>query len=333
MSTQKRLLDAHVAFVVRELTGETFGELVRSEVDWTLERAAHIPLRDVVDRTAVTAVAVKYATRVDLAGAIPEFVGDIAARVRAHPANEMRLDEIVPRARAEEFAAKLAELRPLRRRIAVAVAQSPVVQTWLADYLRSIALWPVAANRRLAGRVPGLNRALAAGERFAGGALGEADLRSRELAESAAATVLQQWSGGLADRVSDAEFAEALLALWDQAAGRPIRDLLDAGDDADLIDLVVLVFETWLELRDGAYLPALIEMGVDFFFDAYGDYPLSALMTEFGVTRDDVVEEALRFGPRALTALAANGDLEAFVRRQLTRFYDSPEAQAALSDG
>ena len=331
MSIHQRLLDAHVAFVVRELTGETFAVLVRSEVDWALDRAEQLTLDEVVDRSAVRAVAVKYATRVDLAGAIPEIVGEIAARLRVHPASAMRVEEIVPRARAEEFATKIAELQPLRRRIAGLVAQSPVVQTWLADYLRSIALWPVTTNRRLAGRVPGLSRALSVGERLAGGALNEADLRSRELAENAAATLLQQWSTGLSDNISDDDFAEALLSGWDQVAARPVRDLLGAGGDTDLIDFVVLIFETWLDLRDGAYVPAMIEMGVDYVFDTYGGYPLSELLSEFGVDRSDLVEEAMRFGPRALTALAASGDLEAFVRRQLTRFYDSPEARAALA--
>lgn len=334
MRTQDRLLDAHVSFVVRELTGESFATLVRGEIDWVLDRAEGIALDDVVDRAAVTAVALKYATRVDLAGAIPDLVGDIAQRFRAHPANERRLSEVLPRARAEAIAVKIAELQPLRRRIAALVAESPVVQTWLAGYLRSIALWPVATNRRLAGRVPGVNRALALGERVGGrvaaSALTEADLRSRELAESAAATLLAQWGSGLADGISDDEFAEALLTVWDRVAERPVRELLDAGDDADLIDLVVLVFETWLELRDGDYVPALIRMGVDYVFDTYGSFPLRELLTEFGVSRDDLVEEALRFGPRALSALAANGDLEVLVRRQLARFYDSADAHAAL---
>lgn len=338
MNTQDRLLDAHVAFVVRELTGESFGALVGSEVDWALARAEHLTLDDVIGRDAVTAVAVKYATRVTLAGAIPDVVGEIAARFRAHPANERSLGELVSRARAEEFARTVAALPAARRRLAALVAESPVVQAWLADYLRSVALWPVAANRRLAGKVPGVNRALALGERVggrvAGGVLSEADLRSRELAESAAANLLQQWSTGLAEGVSDDDVAEALLAVWDRTAQRPLRELLEAtetGDDVGLADLVVLVFETWIELRDGDYVPALIRMGVDFFFDTYGTTTLRELLEEFGLERADLVEEALRFGPAALTALAAAGDLEAFVRRQLARFYHSPEAQDALS--
>ena len=334
MGTRDRLLDAHVAFVVRELTGESFAALVRTEVDWVLDRSEGIALNDVVDRETVTAVAVKYATRVTLAGAIPDVAGEIAARFRAHPANERRLGQIVPRAQAEALAHKLAELQPVRRRLATLVAGSPVAQTWLAGYLRSIALWPVTTNRRIAGRVPGVNRAFALGERvggrLVGGAVTEADLRTRELADSAAAALLQQWGHGLADGVSDDEFAEALLTVWDQAAQRPVRELLDAVEDADLIDLVVLAFETWLELRDGDYVPALIRMGVDHFFDTYGSYPLSELLGEFGLERGDLVEEALRFGPTTITTLAASGDLEAFVRRQLARFYDSADAQAAL---
>ncbi|WP_375482683.1 hypothetical protein [uncultured Jatrophihabitans sp.] len=335
MRTQDRLLDAHVGFVLRELTGDGFTELVRREIDWAVDRADDLTLDQVIDRSSVAAVAVKYATQVFLAGAIPDVAGEIASRLRTHPANDQRLDQVLPRPRVEALVAKLAEFGPMRRRVATLVAESPVVQVWLADYLRTIALWPVATNRRIAGRVPGVNRALALGERvggrLAGGALTEADQRARELSENVAATLLQQWGQGLADGVDDDDFAEALLSVWDQVADRSIRELLDATDDADLIDLIVLVFETWMELRDGTYVPALIELGVDYVFDTYGAYPLSALLEEFGVTRADLVEEAVRFGPRALTALAASGDLEVFVRRQLARFYDSPEAEAALT--
>ena len=68
-------------------------------------------------------------------------------------------------------------------------------------------------------------------------------------------------------------------------------------------------------------------------FDTYGSFPLQDLLAEFGLSRDDLAEEAVRFGPPALAALTETGELSAFVRRQLARFYDSPEAQAALSDG
>src|ERR1700761_2626273 len=68
----QRLLEAHVAFHVRELRGPAFAVLVEREIAAALADAGRLTLEQVVTRDRVKAVAGKYVARFDLPGAIPD---------------------------------------------------------------------------------------------------------------------------------------------------------------------------------------------------------------------------------------------------------------------
>ena len=48
----------------------------------------------------------------------------------------------------------------------------------------------------------------------------------------------------------------------------------------------MIVFEYWRELRHTDYFNAMLEAGVQAFFDKYGDTSLTGLLDELGVTRE-----------------------------------------------
>jgi len=333
MDLAERLLEAHVAHQVAELRGPGFPALVEAEIDHALARAAEITLDDVVDRVQVKAVAAKYVASFTLPGAIPELVGDLAARLRVHPANEATVAEVLPRRHVEALVGKVAELRAVREWLAAQIAASPAVQAGVADYLRSMATGAIETNRRIASRLPGVGTAWSMGEKLANvsGATREADQRSREIAEKAAVSLLQRWRDSMLDSVTDESVLTGLMEVWDGVSDRPMSAVVESLGEDDLIDLVVVAYEAWLELRVGDYLPSLIDTGVDYFFDTYGAFSLADLLAEFGLGRDDLVEEALRFAPPAIEALAERGILDDLVRRRLASFYSSPAAQAILS--
>ncbi len=323
-----RLLDAHVAFHVQELRGRAFATLVEREIDHALADAGRLTLQQVVTREHVKAVAGKYVARFDLPGAIPDVVGEVAVRVRAHPANDVALGEVLPRRHIAAAATKIGELRAVREWLAVQITESPSVQAWLAGYLRALMAGAVDSNLRLAKKVPGVSLGLSLGGKLAGGAVREADQRSREMAEQAAVAILQRSRENVLTSMTDEDVEAAVLEIWDAAAQRPIRELLDAIGDDDLIDAASIAYDGWLDLRGESYLAALIDTGVDYIFDTYGAMTLDALLSEFGIERADLLEEALRFAPDAIAALDEAGVLGDMIRRQLARFYESDEANA-----
>lgn len=327
----QRLLEAHVAFHVRELRGPGFAALVEHEIDAALAAAGRLTLDQVVTREHVKAVAAKYVARFDLPGAIPDVVGEIALRLRAHPANEVALGDVVPRRHVAAAANKIGELRAVREWLAVQITESPSVQAWLAGYLRALMAGAVDSNLRLAKKVPGVSLGLSLGGKLAGGAVREADQRTREMAEQAAVAILQRSRENILTSMTDEDVEAAVLEVWDAASDRPVRELLDAIADDDLIDAASIVYDGWLDVRGADYLAALIDTGVDYIFDTYGAMTLDALLLEFGIERADLVEEALRFAPGAIAALDDAGVLAETLRRQLARFYESDDARAILA--
>ncbi len=336
-----QLLEAHVDFQIRQLRGAEFPALVRSEVAWALDRGQQLTLDDVVSREHVKAVVGKYVAAFRLPGSIPEVAGEIATRLRNHAANEATLGEVIPRRHVEGLVEKIAELRMARERVAAHLIDNTTLHAWLADFLLSVASSAVSTNRARAEKVPGVASMLSLGERVVGGTIGgvvggaahEVDQRAHEFAERAAAGLLHRWQDRLADSLTDAQFAAALLELWDGLAERPVHDLLDTVDDADLEDLLAIGYAGWLDIRTGAYLAALIDGGVDYFFDVYGVLTLPDLLEEFGLSQADLVEEALRFAPQAIAALDDAGLLAELLRRRFGDFYRSPEARALLARG
>lgn len=330
-----RLLDAHVAHELSQLTGERFGELVRSEVGHIVGAASQLTLDDVMVRDQVTAVAVKYVATFRLPGAIPEIVGEIATSLRGHPANAVPLKDLVSRARVEEVIAVLARMRSLRESLLRGLADSATLQAGVGEIVHGLAVDAIGSGRRLLRSVPlfgqGVDLAGALTAPVVTPAATALDQRSRELAEHGAKTLLGYLGANAASEISDEEVRTAVLEVWDALSPRPVGELLGAISDDEIVDLFLALYDVWSDLRSSDYLPALVESGVGVFFDTYGTLALDSLLEEFGLGPDDLIEEALRFAPSVLAALREAGLLEAAIRRHLARFYESAAAQSLLA--
>ncbi|GAB2968619.1 hypothetical protein [Nocardioides montaniterrae] len=324
-----RLLEAHVAYEVAALR-ERPAELVAGEVHRLLGLLGGVRLGDVVDRDMVKGVAGKYVAHHHLPGAIPDVAGEIARRVRANPANQTPLGELVDRRQVEELVTVLSELRTLRDQLLRGIVASPGLQAGVGGLVHGVATGGVRQGLKIARKLPGLSTGIGLGEKAAGGVVEGLDRRSRELAEQGAGVLL----GYLGDRampgVSDDELRHAVLDVWDAMSTQPVATLAQAISDEQLVDLCSALYDVWLDLRTSPYITALVESGVDYFFETYADFPLADLLAEFGLTPGDLVEEVERFVPPVVAGLARAGLLEDLVRPRLAAFYASPAAQAVL---
>jgi hypothetical protein len=156
------------------------------------------------------------------------------------------------------------------------------------------------------------------------------DVRLRELAEFGARLMLRHAKRAPSRSREEAPAFDAVIDLWDDHAGEPVSSLRQYVSQDDLEDLLVIGYEFWLALRDTAYLQSLLDEGCDFIFDKYGDYTLRELLDELGITRDYLVQDALRFGPPVIQVVRENGMLAAFLRRRLEPFFLSEDALALL---
>jgi hypothetical protein len=327
----QQLLSAQVDFLVAEIAGDRFATLVEEEIDHALKDAGELTLNQVVSGEQIKAVARKYATAWQIHGSIPELMGEIAGRVYSHPAHDQnRIGDVIAQKHVAAVAGKVLEMQTLRDRLFERLADNPLAVTWLSGLLHRL----VADIRERAEHVPGVSPLLAGGRRAVGtvapGAVRDLDLRVHELVERAARLLLREAEQARGGATDEAPLFDAVMDAYHDLAAERVSLLRRVISRDDLEDLLVIGYEFWLDFRDTDYLRSLIDEGIDFFFDKYGDFTLRDLLAEIGVGREVMVEEALRFGPPVIAVLRENGMLASYLRRRLEPFFFSEEVLALL---
>ncbi|EGD41155.1 transcriptional regulator, Fis family, partial [Nocardioidaceae bacterium Broad-1] len=335
----RRLLDAHVAHEMAAIRGVRFLDLVTGEIDFALRAASELTLDQVMPRDLIKEVALKYVSTFRLPGAIPEVAGAIATRLRAHPANDTLLGEVVSRPRIAELVEVLVEMRTLRQQVLRSLAENSGIQAGVGTLVRGTARGAVDTGRRLADNLSGGAFGFSIAERVAGRMadtvkgtpVGAAvDQSARELAERGAGALLGYLSDTAASSVTDEEVYDALLEVWDALAIRPVREIADLVDDEQLVALFVGGYQVWLDVRDSEYLQALVDTGGRLLLRTpTGSFTLDRLLRSGAWVATTLIEEALRFGPPVIERSPKPASFEQLIRRRLSSFYDSPEAQAS----
>lgn len=328
----EELLDALTVHIMDQLSGDAFVKWIHVEVGNALEAARRITLSDVVTPQQVSGAAIKYALEWRIEGSIPELAGEIAARIHARTVDDHddELDLV-----SEQSFADIADkfmANPAFQRVVDLLYHSPIVRTSVAWFLYQMAVDSLARNRAAAETLPGVGMLLrmtgAVSARVAPGAGHKLDDLFREVTE--------RLVGGVISHVDTPDITaarEPILAAAVEMFEAHAPELGPVGaaiSPDDIEDFLVLGFEFWREFRGTRSIRTAIEEGVAVFFEKYGEHSLADLLDEIGVTREDMIEEALRFAPRVISVVQENGMLEAFVRRQFKDFTESPRVRALL---
>lgn len=322
------LLNAHVAFIMERLHGKALHALIAEEVDHLLADAARISLNDAVTREMIKETARGYAVELELSGAIPELVGDIARDLYANPIHDVTaLGDLLPDDLFSEFLDKILEMRDLRRRVVHEAVANPVYAALASDILMEGLRGYLQQGSARARKIPGAARAVRLGQSLLGNALPaieeavEENLRNyiRKSLEG----VMQRSEDFLLGHFNEEKIREVALDIWDVLKERHIAELREGVSSLDVEEFFVIGYEAWRELRTTAFYGALIDGGVDSFFDKYGDSTLREILDEMGITREIAIRDAMRFAPPVLEMLRQKKLLEPMIRRNLEKFYRS----------
>lgn len=328
------LLDAHVAFVLDQLVGEGFEALIDQLLDLALAEADVAKLDQMVTRDVIKATARTYAIELDLQGGIPELVGDVARALHAHPIHETtRLGDLLSQRRVEDLLDHVLALKALRRRLIEEIIESPLYEDIASDLLYN-GIRDYLARSGEGVKIPGAASAFKLGRAVvkratAGFEDALEDGIKRHIGRSVG-SVSQKTAGALMDGTHDASLRSAALASWQRIRKLRIGELREDVTALDIEELFVTLYECWKELRGTRFLGAMIDAGVDAFFDKYGEQTLSDLLADLGIDRVLMRHEALRFAPRVLEKLNSAGRLEPLVRELLAPFYRSGAVERVI---
>ena len=310
--------------------------LLEMLLDTALSQVGNLKLEGVVTRDMIKATARTYAIELDLQGGIPELVGDVARALHAHPVHaRTTLGDLLSRRRFEDLLDHVLALKAIRRRLVNEIIASPLYESIASELLYN-GVREYLTNNPVTAGIPGAGAALKLGRamvsRATAGFEGVVeDSLKRQIGRSVR-NVSEKTTQSMLDGKHDGPLRDAAIASWQRIRSTRLGDLRADISALDVEELFVTLYECWKELRGTEFVGAMIDAGIDAFFDKYGDNSLAELLEDLGISRELMLNEALRFAPHVLERLRAAGRLEPLVRAVLTPFYASGRVESALAE-
>lgn len=330
----ERLLDAQVEFLLAEVSGDRFSEVVARDVAAVLEVADTIVFRDVVSIDQAEATV---ATVIDLIGGSPviaDMVGVFADAIydNISGSHDYTLGQVVEREPVEALLEKIFAMHQAQERILDRLTESPLVATVASKFVDKLINDFMQANRERAEKIPGVSSLMSLGQSAANRAKKVAADNTfiGDMAGKGALFALRRTNNAIREMLRDAPVHGAAMEFWDLHADEPVSGLRDYLSQKDLRELVLICYEIAVTTREKEYFGLLVDECVQVFFTKYGDYTLAAMLPELGLTPDDISTEILRYGPAVIEAAKKNGVLAGLIRERLEPFYLSDQVLGIL---
>ncbi len=335
-SIAERLLDAHVDFVIAQLEDEPLRLNIEEELDHALAAIENITLNEAATREQVKASVKTYAVDLDLHGAIPELVGDIARAIyKLDIHDRTTLNDLVSDQQFNALFEQGMAMKELRERVIKQSIGNPMYSALVSDVLYNgikgyINDNPLTKNSQVAAgalklgktllskATPGLEQTLEDGIKRYIAVNIKASRRSTEKF--------------IRSRLEDDTIKNRAQELWDEHKGTKVSIFRDWISERDVEEGFVTGYEYWRRLRKTDYYWTLIATGIDAFFDKYGETSLRELLDDVGIHREAMLAEAMRYAPPVITMLKKKGLLEPRIRRQLEKFYLSDACRSVLGE-
>jgi hypothetical protein len=337
----QQLLDAQVEYVLGELSGKRFGQVIARDVDDVLAILADLTVSDVLDPDTAKRVVRKLVDRVGASTLLEELVAALSDAIYDLSASEeYTLGEVVARDPVEALVVKVLSMQQLHDRALERMAESPLVAAVATKFVTKIVSDFLQQNRQLAERLPGAKSLISFGMGAASRVknatvdqfLGDAAGKSTQFA-------IRRTNVAMRELLREAPLQGAAMEIWDLHAESPVSDLREYLSKQELRELALLVHELATGARSsaraGQYVGEIVDECVDVFFAEYGARSLASLLPDLGISREDLtadmVADLRELLPKLVDAARADGRLEALVRARLEPFYNSKKVQAILA--
>lgn len=329
------LLDAHVAFVVGDISGRRLQSYLESRLDLLLGFAERLRLKTVVTPDMIKTTARRYACEVELSVAVPELAAAIGRAAHAHPVHQVtRLGDLLPDRHLQSIIDKGLELSEVRDAVVREVTENPLYADLMADVLLQTVKAHVSKQIER-NEFPGARRFLKIGNGMFGGPGAQLSIliedAARDFVSGTVRGLLQESESVLLDGLESGILRNAVLDVWQQLRERTTGSFRDMITALDVEEFFVILYEYWHGLRKTEFYGAFIDAGIDAFFEKYADSTLMELLQEVGITREMMLADAMRFAPHVIGVLKRKKMLDTLIRNELAPFYLSGQVEQLLA--
>jgi hypothetical protein len=327
------LLASQVEALRQRLTGSRLVDLAAVELDVLLTQADEILLGSVVSRQSIKDVVRVFAFELDLGSGVIALSGEMAQQFHITATkNAPKLKELISNGVIAQWLDKILELDNFRSILLRKIGESKTLHDFISDHvlilleqqiaqrspqwLQQLTSDAVSKNPILSSRVAtGIRRKLNTTVRS------QEEFLEKKLRQSVSKTIQQ--SCVELNELDDGVWRDAIWQLWQAIRDESVAQFTEGLNPLDIEEFFVLSYDEWRRLRQTEYVQRLILTGVDVFFDAYQETPLTELLDDVGITRKHMLAEVARFAPTVIQVLDDRGFIRDWLNRQLSPFYES----------
>ncbi|MGW4246509.1 hypothetical protein, partial [Nocardia sp. NPDC004722] len=243
----EKLLDLQVDFIIAEVSGDRFAEVIARDVKDVVGVADTIIFRDVVE---IDQAKQTVANVINLIGGSP-VLGDMVPALAGHlyddiaGNNDYTLGDVVDREPVEQLLEKIFGMHQAQERILERLTESPLIATVAAKFVDKLVDDFMETNKQIAGKIPGVGSLVSMGTNAAKSARKAAEKAGGsfigEMAGKGAQFALKRTNNAIREMLRDAPVHDAAMEFWDLHAGEPVSGLKEYLSQQDLIDLAVII--------------------------------------------------------------------------------------------
>ncbi|HEX7738922.1 MAG TPA: hypothetical protein VF426_04675 [Marmoricola sp.] len=335
MTTSEQLLDAQVAWLIEELTGDALSERVAADVDALLAIGARTTTATVVDAESVNALLHDVLETVPASAGATTLVETAADVAYDGPAETYTLAEVIDRENVERLTDEVLGGADLLEKVLDDLTRSQLVATIATRFMGRIVNDVVQTNRAMAEKIPGVGSLVSLGAKSAGKVLGAADKQLEavlgDTAAKGAAFAMRRLNKIVIETIKDPTTRDAVLEIFDLYADEPVPHLNRVAEPDDVRRVAGLLQDIVIAGAPTPPVLALVDALIDGFFRVYGDEPVATLLADLDLDRDLLVRHADALATKVLRGAHGAGELEPLLRDRLAPFFASPEVAALLN--
>lgn len=334
--TADRLLDAQVAWVMGEVTGDRLLEVIERDVDELLDAAADVRLSDAASPEPIIKAIELVLASVPASEVVTGLVQVTADQLHDGPSSPIVPADLVDRGQVAALVDAALRMRPLVAQALDRLTESPQAGTLAARFVTRLVVDVLEANRSMAKKIPGVGSIVSLGTNAATRMVGVADKQVQALlgdtAGKGTAMAVRRLNSVVMTTLEDPTLRDAVLEVWDTWGQEPFDGVGDVVERDDVRHLAAVLQDIASTAAPTPPAHAFVGTWIRTVFELHGDTPVGELLVDLGITRDDVLVLATTIVPPLVDAAVADGRLEAAVRARLEPFFRSPQVAEILSD-
>lgn len=327
MSQAEALLNAHVQFELKRLSGKKAAADIAPLVDELWSWASATTLNELIDRDLATDSVLRWIEDWYLPDTVTVLLGALAKRLIHLPINQQtRLGDLVDDELCEAGVDLIVDLQRLREQLISQATNSPLYAMLISNVLYSgIRDYVASSSDAMQKKVPGmglLSKGASALNKRVPGLEGALEERLRSFIQSNTARSIRNSRQFLLDALGPEQIRQLAEEIWADAKDvqLTVSELLD---DDEIDRLISFGLAIWQDLRQTDYIAELAREIISGIFDSYGEQKLDTVLEHIGLDLGTLRDEATTLGPALLRRAHDNGLLALWLELRLRPFYES----------